>query len=88
MRKTSISSSRAIPASRSVTAGWGWSTIALIRAGNRAALIDVGGFGIRKPLIQRLGARNLAPADVTDVLLTHAHHDHAVNWSSSAARGS
>jgi glyoxylase-like metal-dependent hydrolase (beta-lactamase superfamily II) len=61
--------------------GLGWSTIALIRAGERAALVDVGGFGIRKPLIQRLGARNLAPADVTDVLLTHAHHDHAVNWT-------
>lgn len=61
--------------------GLGWSTIALIRAGTRAALVDVGGFGIRKPLIQRLAARKLAPADVTDVLLTHSHHDHAVNWT-------
>lgn len=61
--------------------GLGWSTIALVRAGKRTALVDVGGFGIRKPLIQRLAARQLAPADVTDVLLTHAHHDHAVNWT-------
>ena len=43
--------------------GLGWSTIALIRAGSRAALVDVGGFGIRKPLIQRLAARKLAPAE-------------------------
>jgi len=25
--------------------------------------------------------RGLAPADVTDLLLTHAHHDHMVNWT-------
>ena len=25
--------------------------------------------------------RGLKPKDVTDVLLTHSHHDHSVNWT-------
>lgn len=58
----------------------GWSTIALIRHGDRLALIDVGAFGHRKVLIAALAERGLKPADVTDVLLTHSHYDHALNW--------
>jgi glyoxylase-like metal-dependent hydrolase (beta-lactamase superfamily II) len=61
--------------------GLGWSTIALLRGHGRIALIDTGGFGIRKLLIQRLAQRGLKPADVTDLLLTHAHYDHMVNWT-------
>jgi glyoxylase-like metal-dependent hydrolase (beta-lactamase superfamily II) len=61
--------------------GLGWSTIVLLRGRDRIGLIDVGSFGIRRPLIQRLGERGLKPADVTDVMLTHSHHDHAVNWT-------
>lgn len=60
--------------------GLGWSTIALIRNGGRIALVDVGTFGHRSLLIKALGARDLRADDVTDVLLTHAHHDHAINW--------
>lgn len=60
--------------------GLGWSTIALLRGHGRVALIDVGSFNYRKLLLERLGARGLKPADVTDVLLTHAHYDHAINW--------
>ena len=33
--------------------GLGWSTIALLRSGDRAILVDVGAFGIRKPLANR-----------------------------------
>ncbi|MCP5152764.1 MAG: MBL fold metallo-hydrolase [Ectothiorhodospiraceae bacterium] len=58
----------------------GWSTIALIRHGERIALVDVGSFGQRKLIHERLAEHGLTPADVTDVLLTHGHHDHAINW--------
>ena len=58
----------------------GFSTIVLIRTGSRTALIDVGSFGQRKLIIESLAARNLTPADITDVLLTHSHYDHALNW--------
>jgi N-acyl homoserine lactone hydrolase len=61
--------------------GLGWSTVALLRGHGRTALIDVGSFGMRRMLIERLAKRGLKPADVTDLLLTHAHHDHCVNWT-------
>ncbi len=58
----------------------GWSSIVLIRHGDRLALIDVGAFGHRKLLLAALAERGLKPGDVTDVLLTHSHYDHALNW--------
>jgi glyoxylase-like metal-dependent hydrolase (beta-lactamase superfamily II) len=61
--------------------GLGWSSIVLIRTQGRVALVDTGGFGIRKVLQAQLAARGLKPADVTDVLLTHSHYDHSVNWT-------
>ncbi len=64
--------------------GLGWSTIALIRGRGRVALVDTGGFGVRPLLLSRLKARGLAPADVSDLLITHAHHDHMVNWTTFA----
>jgi N-acyl homoserine lactone hydrolase len=60
--------------------GLGWSTIALLQTRNRIILIDVGSFSMRRILIERLAARGLAPEDVTDVLLTHSHYDHSLNW--------
>ena len=60
--------------------GLGWSTIALLRGHGRVALIDVGSFAYRPFLAGRLAKRGLKPGDVTDVILTHAHHDHAINW--------
>ena len=61
--------------------GLGWSTIVLVRGHGRIALIDTGGFGVRKLLIERLAHHGLKAAAVTDLLLTHAHHDHCVNWT-------
>ena len=61
--------------------GLGWSTVALLRGGGRTALIDVGAFGVRKPLLRQLTACGVAPGDVTDVVLTHAHYDHAINFT-------
>ena len=59
----------------------GWSTIVLLRGRGRVALVDVGSFGIRGSLIAPLQRHGLTPRDVTDVLLTHAHWDHSVNWT-------
>jgi glyoxylase-like metal-dependent hydrolase (beta-lactamase superfamily II) len=60
--------------------GLGWSTIALLRGHDRVVLVDTGAFGQRQPIQDRLAAHALFPADVTDVLLTHSHWDHAINW--------
>jgi len=61
--------------------GMGWSTVALLRAGARIALVDAGNFGMRKLLIEQLDKRGLKPTQVTDLLLTHSHYDHSVNWT-------
>jgi len=53
----------------------------LIRGRGRVALIDTGGFGVRKLLVERLAHHGLKPAGVTDLLVTHAHHDHCINWT-------
>jgi glyoxylase-like metal-dependent hydrolase (beta-lactamase superfamily II) len=68
--------------------GMGWSTIALLQGGGHVALIDVGTFSHRASLISGLEKHGLVPAQVTDVILTHAHHDHAINWCCSRKHGS
>ncbi len=60
--------------------GLGWSTIALLRGHGRVVLIDTGAFGQRQLVLDRLAANGLTPAEVTDVVLTHSHWDHSVNW--------
>jgi glyoxylase-like metal-dependent hydrolase (beta-lactamase superfamily II) len=60
--------------------GLGWSTITLLRSAERTVLIDVGAFGIRKPLAKQLREHGVAPSEVTDIVLTHAHYDHAINF--------
>jgi N-acyl homoserine lactone hydrolase len=60
--------------------GLGWSSVVLLRGRGRLGLIDAGSFGMRRLLLARLAQRGLKPQDVTDVILTHSHHDHAVNW--------
>ncbi len=61
--------------------GLGWSSIVLLRGHGRVALVDVGSFNVRGPLIAHLDRRGLSPRDVTDVVLTHSHWDHSVNWT-------
>ncbi|MFC7739438.1 MBL fold metallo-hydrolase [Roseomonas sp. GCM10028921] len=61
--------------------GLGWSTVALLRGEGRVILIDVGAFGIRKELEKQLAARGVSANVVTDVVLTHAHYDHSVNYT-------
>jgi N-acyl homoserine lactone hydrolase len=61
--------------------GLGWSTVVLLCAHGRIVLIDTGGISMRTMLIKRFAERGLKPADITDLLLTHSHHDHSVNWT-------
>lgn len=58
----------------------GFSTIAMIRHGDRIALVDVGAFGQRKLLLEFFARKQMTPGEVTDVLLTHSHYDHSINW--------
>lgn len=68
--------------------GLGWSTIGLARSAGgglartptRVAILDTGGFAARRNILAGLAAENLTPEDVTDLLLTHLHHDHCINW--------
>lgn len=61
--------------------GLGWSTVTLLRGHGKCILVDVGAFGVRRELKKQLLARDVAPESVTDVVLTHAHYDHAVNFT-------
>jgi N-acyl homoserine lactone hydrolase len=60
--------------------GLGWSTVVLLRGHGRVAVIDTGSFGMRRMIVDRLGELGVAPDQVTDLLLSHAHHDHIVNY--------
>lgn len=60
--------------------GLGWSTVTLLRGEGRTVLVDVGAFGVRRELRKQLEAHGVQPGEVTDVFLTHAHYDHAVNF--------
>jgi glyoxylase-like metal-dependent hydrolase (beta-lactamase superfamily II) len=60
--------------------GLGWSSVVLLRAHGRIVVIDTGGFSMRTMLLKRFAERKVKPDDVTDLLLTHSHHDHSVNW--------
>ncbi len=61
--------------------GLGWSTVTLLRGEGRIILVDVGGFAVRLELARQLKQHGVKPNDVTDLVLTHAHHDHAVNFT-------
>jgi len=61
--------------------GMGWSTVVLIRGEGRIALVDTGSFGMRRLLRERLAEHGVQPAEVTDVILTHSHYDHSVNFT-------
>jgi N-acyl homoserine lactone hydrolase len=60
--------------------GLGWSSVTLLVEDDRIVLVDTGGFGMRPMLASRLADQEVEPGDVTDILLTHAHYDHAANY--------
>ncbi|HTK12115.1 MAG TPA: MBL fold metallo-hydrolase [Ktedonobacteraceae bacterium] len=61
--------------------GLGWSTIALLQNETQSIIIDGGAFGVRGVLQAKLAEKGLSRHDITHVLLTHSHWDHAVNWT-------
>ena len=61
--------------------GLGWSAVVLLRGHGRVVLVDTGSFSARRILLARLAERGLTRQDVTDLLLTHAHYDHMMNWT-------
>jgi glyoxylase-like metal-dependent hydrolase (beta-lactamase superfamily II) len=61
--------------------GLGWSTVTLIRGHGKIILLDVGAFGMRKPIEKSLKEHGVQATQVTDVILTHAHYDHIVNFT-------
>ncbi|MGG5809102.1 MBL fold metallo-hydrolase [Falsiroseomonas sp. CW058] len=61
--------------------GLGWSTVALARGpAGRIAVLDTGRMGARGLLLAKLAEAGVAPAQVTDLLVTHLHYDHVENW--------
>ncbi|NXS06996.1 MBLC1 protein, partial [Neodrepanis coruscans] len=54
-------------------------TITLISGGPITALVDTGGPWDRPLLPKLLGAHGVSPGDVTHVVVTHGHSDHAGN---------
>jgi N-acyl homoserine lactone hydrolase len=60
--------------------GLGWSTVVLLRGNGHTTLIDTGPFGYRRELATILSTYGLKPRDVTKLILSHAHHDHIVNY--------
>jgi len=60
--------------------GLGWSTVALLRGHGRVAVLDTGAFGVRRRLAEALALHGVQPADVTDLILSHLHYDHMINW--------
>ncbi len=54
-------------------------TCLLVKAGSRKLLVDTGADGLAPTtgnLLTRLQAENIAPHEITDVILTHGHPDH------------
>lgn len=69
------------PGKSNTHGGLGWSTVALARGPEgRIAVLDTGGFGARRILLARLAAAGVQPDQVTDLLLTHLHYDHCMNF--------
>ncbi len=60
--------------------GLGWSTVALLRGHGHVAVLDTGNFNVRATLTAALARHGITPADVTDLLLSHLHYDHCMNW--------
>lgn len=56
------------------------SMIYAARTDSGVVLVDLGWAGAGGRLRKRLGGLGVAPADVTDVFLTHSHRDHIAAW--------
>ena len=75
-----MSWSKASQGGRAITEGLGWCSVILLRGRGHIALLDPGAFGARRIVRARLAELGVALDDVTDVLVSHSHFDHCVNW--------
>ena len=57
----------------------GWSTISLLRTGDRNIVVDTGPASRRALLLQALGSHGLSMEEIDTVILTHLHWDHCQN---------
>jgi N-acyl homoserine lactone hydrolase len=58
---------------------FGTSTVVVVRAGSELIVFDTGPYAYRPILQGRLRRAGIDPADVTKVVLSHLHWDHAAN---------
>lgn len=53
--------------------------VTLVRGRSKTILVDVAHVGRRAPLLDKLAAIGMSPADIDTVVLTHSHWDHILN---------
>lgn len=58
----------------------GWCSVTLVRSSDRVMIVDTGSYGDLALLLARLQEETIAPEGVDDVLLTHFHFDHVLNF--------
>ena len=64
---------------RSSVAGLGWCSVAIIRSGKHSMLVDTGGPGARRVVLQELEKRKIDHYDIERVFISHMHWDHCYN---------
>ena len=69
------------PGKTATHGGLGWSTVALLRDGERTILVDTGPPAYIAVLHREFERLGISPADVTHILATHLHWDHVGNFT-------
>ena len=64
---------------RSSVAGMGWCTVAIVRSGDHSMLVDTGGPGARRVVLEEFKKRKINPRDIKKVFISHMHWDHCYN---------
>jgi len=69
------------PGKSMANGGLGWSTVVLLTGNGRNILVDTGPFSARRGILAGLEKLGISRFGITDILLTHAHYDHMMNWT-------
>jgi glyoxylase-like metal-dependent hydrolase (beta-lactamase superfamily II) len=69
------------PGKTATHGGLGWSTVALLRDGERTILVDTGPPAYLAVLHKEFERLGIDPADITHILATHLHWDHVGNFT-------
>ncbi len=69
------------PGKTATHGGLGWSTVCLLRDGERTILVDTGPPAYLAVLHQEFERLGIEPSDVTHILATHLHWDHVGNFT-------